>query len=367
MAIPEQVELLQQGTDAWNQWRAQHVDTSIDLSEANLGETDLNQANLVGADLINAYLVGADLINADLGGADLHRAILMTADLRGTNLRGANLFKVDLADATLIGAHLIGANLLGADLSGANLSEANLSGADLGEANLSNVNLSGADLSNASVGGTHFDGLDLRTAKGLETIQHDGPSYISTSTLERSQGDIPEVFLRGAGLSDTFIEYARSLVARPIEYYTCFLSYSHKDQAIAERLYADLQSKGVRCWYAPHELKPGDYYRHKIDESIRIYDKQVLILSEHSIKSDWVEKEVKTALEREESMDMTRHVLFPIRLDDVAMTTSRKWVSSLRYLRHIGDFTGWKDHDAYQAAFQRLLNDLEAKPVKKSG
>jgi len=233
-------------------------------------------------------------------------------------------------------------------------------------ADLREADLTGATLSEASIGHTHFAYLDLHAVEGLETIHHYGPSYISTSTLERSQGDIPEVFLRGAGLSDTFIEYVHSLVAHPIEYYTCFMSYSSKDQDIADRLYADLQSKGVRCWYAPHELKPGDYYRHKIDESIRVYDKLVLILSENSIKSEWVEDEVKRALKKEESMDMTRHVLFPIRLDDAAMTTSRKWVSSLRYLRHIGDFTGWKDHDTYQVAFEHLLRDLKAEPVKKS-
>ncbi len=63
----------------------------------------------------------------------------------------------------------------------------------------------------------------------------------------RSEGDIPDVFLRGAGLSDTFITYARTLVQNPIEYYTCFMSYSSKDKEFAERLYADLQHKGVRC------------------------------------------------------------------------------------------------------------------------
>jgi hypothetical protein len=26
--------------------------------------------------------------------------------------------------------------------------------------------------------------------------------------------------------------------------------------------------------------------------------------------------------------------------------------------RHIGDFSGWKDHDVYQTAFHRLLRDL---------
>jgi hypothetical protein len=28
--------------------------------------------------------------------------------------------------------------------------------------------------------------------------------------------------------------------------------------------------------------------------------------------------------------------------------------------RAIGDFTRWKDHDAYQKAFERLLRDLKA-------
>lgn len=30
-----------------------------------------------------------------------------------------------------------------------------------------------------------------------------------------------------------------------------------------------------------------------------------------------------------------------------------------RLMRSIGDFTGWKDHDQYQVAFERLLRDLK--------
>src|ERR1051326_969330 len=36
------------------------------------------------------------------------------------------------------------------------------------------------------------------------------------------------------------------------------------------------------------------------------------------------------------------------------------WASSIRMKRHIGNFTRWKDHDAYQLAFERLLRDLKA-------
>ena len=148
--------------------------------------------------------------------------------------------------------------------------------------------------------------------KGLETVIHNGPSTIGTDTLLRSEGDISETFLRGAGLSDTFITYVRSLAQNPIEYYTCFISYSSKDQDFAERLYADLQRKNIRCWFAPEDLKIGDEFRNRIDESIRIYDKLLVILSQHSIDSSWVEYEVNKALKKEQ--DQGKHCPLPHRV-----------------------------------------------------
>jgi hypothetical protein len=44
----------------------------------------------------------------------------------------------------------------------------------------------------------------------------------------------------------------------PSGYHTCVLSYATEDQAFAEKLHADLQSKGISCWFAPHDLKIGD-------------------------------------------------------------------------------------------------------------
>lgn len=42
------------------------------------------------------------------------------------------------------------------------------------------------------------------------------------------------------------------------------------------------------------------------------------------------------------------------------MTTTKAWAADVRRRWHIGDFTRWKDHDAYQQAFERLLRDLKA-------
>ena len=60
----------------------------------------------------------------------------------------------------------------------------------------------------------------------------------------------------------------------------------------AERLYADLQNKGVRCWFAPHDLPIGAKTWDAIDEAIRHREKLLVILSEASIASNWVEDEV---------------------------------------------------------------------------
>jgi hypothetical protein len=62
-------------------------------------------------------------------------------------------------------------------------------------------------------------------------------------------------------LPDSLIEYLPSLLDGPIQYDSLFISYASRDQAFAERLYADLQNKGVRCWYAPEDMKIGDEFR----------------------------------------------------------------------------------------------------------
>src|SRR5215472_6380618 len=76
-------------------------------------------------------------------------------------------------------------------------------------------------------------------------------------------------FLRGAGLPDRFIEYLPSLLEQAIQYYSCFISYSSKDQDFADRIHADLQSKGVRCWFAPHDMPIGGRILDEIDIAVR--------------------------------------------------------------------------------------------------
>ena len=53
-------------------------------------------------------------------------------------------------------------------------------------------------------------------------------------------------------------------------------------------------------------------------------------------------------------------------IDGEVWGTTQAWAANIRNTRHIGDFTNWKDHDAYKKAFDRLLRDLKegAVPAK---
>ncbi len=347
---------------------------SADLSGTDLRKTDLSGANLSLANLAKANLSGANIQKADLTGADLSEADLGQVDLAEANVSGAILSRAALSKAKLMEADftwadLPDANLSEADLTGANLSwavltRANLVGAQLYATNLTGADVSGLNVENARVGGTLFVNVALSGVKGLETIKHSARSAVDIDTIFKSKGKIPEVFLRGCGAPDNFITYIGSLVGKAFEYYSCFISYSSQDQELAERLHADLQAKGVRCWFAPEDLKIGDRFRPKIDEAIRLHDKLLLILSEHSVSSDWVGSEVEAALEKERQRKQT--VLFPVRLDDVIWETDQAWAADIRRTRQIGDFANWKDHDAYQKAFERLLRDLKAESAAAS-
>ena len=360
MANPEHLEILKQSVDEWNKWREEHPDVVPDLREANLEGANLSEAYLAKADLRQA-----NLKEAKLGEATLRQALLFKANLQSAEFRWA-----DLGGALLWGANLRGAYLRETRLTATELRGANLTGADLGGASLIGAELSGADFTHATAWETIFADLDLSVAKGLETIKHYRPSTLGIDTIYKSGGRIPETFLRGCGVPDEFIAYVGSMVGRPIEFYSCFISYSTKDQEFAERLHADLQAKGVRCWFAPHDVQGGRKLHEQIDEAIRLHDRLLLILSKDSMNSEWVKTEIAKARKRE--VKEGKRVLFPVRL--VEFDVLRDWEcfdgdtgkDSAREIREyfVPDFSNWKDHDSYQTAFQRLVSDLKAEAGK---
>jgi hypothetical protein len=152
-----------------------------------------------------------------------------------------------------------------------------------------------------------------------------------------------------------------------VQYYSCFISYSHKDEEFARRLFGRLREAGLRVWYAPEEMKGGRKLHEQIDEGIRFHDKLLLVLSEYSLASEWVATEIRKARKAERKEG--RQKLFPIRLvpfdphiKDWACFDADSGKDLGVELREyfIPDFEHWKDHDAFEAGLARLLKDLKA-------
>jgi hypothetical protein len=356
----EALKLLMGGPEGISEWRRRRAN--------NEDIPSLDSTDLRGADLRKAYVSWANLSGADLSGADLS-----WAELRGTKLFEANLSRLDLRQADLSEAHLRGADLSGAFLREANLREADLRGANFRGADLRGANFSGAklfeaDLSEACCWLTTFANVDLSEVKGLDSISHAGPSTVGTDTLIRSQAQIPESFLRGCGVPEYLIENQKAIVGslEPIQFYSCFISYSTKNQEFAERLHSKMRDKGLRVWFSPEDIQGGKKLHEQIDEAIRIYDKLLLVLSRDSMESEWVKTEIYNA--RKAEIKEGKRKLFPIRLVDFDALRDWKCFDAdsgkdlAREIREyfIPDFSNWKDHDSFEAAFARLLNDLKA-------
>jgi uncharacterized protein YjbI with pentapeptide repeats len=350
MANPEHVAILQQGIEVWNEWKKDHPEAQPDLTRIDVSELSL---------------AGADFGGADLEGTKLPRQ-LARINLNGTRLNGVNLAGAMLTGATMRHAEGRGAILSMAKLTLLDGRSANFCGADFTGSDLRLADLSQANLSDAIFGDSIFGGTSFRNVEGLHSCAHISPSTIDLRTLARS-GPLPSSFLRGCGLPDRIIDYLPSLLQQPFQFHSCFISYSTKDQDFADRLYADLQAKGVRCWFAPHDIKGGRKIHEQIDEAIRLHDKLLLILSPHSMASEWVKTEISKARKRE-VRDKAR-VLFPISL--APFDAIRDWEAfdadtgkdSAREIREyfIPDFSNWKNHDSYQQAFGKLMRDLQAK------
>jgi hypothetical protein len=168
MANEEQLSILKQGIEIWNEWREHNVNAKIDLSEADLAHANLCYANLKNASLSGADLSAANLYRANLSGATLKKVQFDVANLSETNLTGANL-----EDSGFWQANLSHANLKNAKLSGVAFDEADLTGADLGRADLRGAYLVSARIDKAKVSKTWIHAVNVWDLQGEFDEQED--------------------------------------------------------------------------------------------------------------------------------------------------------------------------------------------------
>jgi hypothetical protein len=378
MANDEHVaKLFEKGAESWNDWRRSNPSLIPDLRNMETpGAHSWKHHDLGGVDLRKADLRGASLVGIDFSKSDLTSANLDGAYLCGTVFKSARLCKANFMHTRIYNVDFAGSDLQQSSFAGTDVRSTSFRNCNLREAGFNGMHCHGVDFREADLTGSWvvlavFADCDFRGTLGLDAggdMRRLSPSSIGIDTLFRSQGQISEDFLRRTGVPEQVITFMRSLVesCEPIQFYSCFISYSTKDVSFADRLYSDLQTRGVRCWFFPEDAKWGNPVWGEIDQAIRVYDKLVVICSANSLQSAPVLREIDRALEREDRE--RRDILFPVRIDNYVIET---WSHPRRtdvIAKVLGDFRGWdQDPLKYSKSLDRLVKALGARSGERWG
>jgi len=387
MANPKHVAVVKKGADAIEEWRQKHPEQILDLHEAflfkaYLSEADLSRADLSEADIQDAYLykanlAGANLSDANLSGAYLDKTKLNDADLSGANLLAAqclwtdfsstNFSGADLTLVTFIRANLTGADLSGAEMLGSRLWEVTLSITDFSGADLSGVSLIDSDLSSINLTGvtmysSRLVNCNLAQCVGLETVKHEGPSYVDFGTLRtsfRESGNrfTPELetFFLNAGLPKELLDTLPRILAE-VKYSTCFVCHGSPDLTFAEKLVKDLKMRGVSCWLYPMDYTPGRKVWGEIIERRREAEKMIVLCSAKALIRDGVLKEI------EEQIDEDPDKIVPISLDNTWRESGFPVKRGQRDLKQFlldRNYADFSDESKYEASLNRLLKGIK--------
>ena len=112
-----------------------------------------------------------------------------------------------------------------------------------------------------------------------------------------------------------------------------FISYAEPDEYQAERLVADLAALGIRAFFAPYDINPGENFPARLSRALADSDYYVLLVSTASTDRPWVEEEWAAALARE--VNERRAFLFLLRLEP---TPPPMLLSARHYLDAFADW-----------------------------
>jgi hypothetical protein len=173
-------------------------------------------------------------------------------------------------------------------------------------------------------------------------------------SLSPNEGDAEKIRSAASRISSQLFGLEPRSEMQP-EAYSCILSYADADSEFAFRLASDLQDSGIACWLDRADISVSVGDSDELRRKLAGQDKLLLILSEHSVNSKWVEEELRQALELES--ERRRGILVPVVIDDSLQTSANPRMFELFYTR-VSYFTTWSDEKNYRYSLRRLVKDL---------
>ncbi|MBP5762872.1 MAG: toll/interleukin-1 receptor domain-containing protein [Lachnospiraceae bacterium] len=97
-----------------------------------------------------------------------------------------------------------------------------------------------------------------------------------------------------------------------------FISYSTKNKNVADAVVADFEQHGIKCWYAPRDILPGEEWVTAITKALEVSKALVLIFTDESNNSRQVMNEIAVAF----NAGIT---IVPFRLTDEQMSSELEY------------------------------------------
>jgi hypothetical protein len=130
-----------------------------------------------------------------------------------------------------------------------------------------------------------------------------------------------------------------------------FISHSSADKDFVDRLVTDITKHGIDVWYDKFDIQIGDSIPGKINEGLSESKYFIIIISQNSVKSRWVQEELNAALVKQIASNGT--FLLPVLIDDCS-------IPPLLSHRHYADF-----RKSYESGIKELLGvwGLDSKAI----
>jgi hypothetical protein len=142
--------------------------------------------------------------------------------------------------------------------------------------------------------------------------------------------------------------------------YSAFISHAKENARFADTVCEHLERRGLRCWVAPRDVRPGHEYAVEIVHGIENSKTLVVLLSKESNLSRFVKAEVERAYSK-------GRPVYPVRIEDVAPSpglelfiSTSHWIDTWR-----GDLEYHLDHLADTIDGQDIVRTAPMRPSGK--